>query len=281
VILNTLNHEKYAETIEVLKDEIRIRATVLSEKTAETLKNIFDNDEDFREARVTQKNAINLQDCWDVFADEFTSTYPKWGGQDWIPSTEDCIRSRTRTSGVVQENVNVDGANYCIVDVGGQRAERRKWMHMFEDITAAIFVTSLSEYDQGLFEDQSKNRLEEAFELFQACMETQWLSKSVLILFLNKKDLFDQKFLVDKIPLNISGRFPDAPTGNMDAAAAIGWISRSFESRRRIHKTAPMFIHVTTATDEKNVKKVFDTCKTVITTRALRDVGMLLPNRDY
>lgn len=45
-----------------------------------------------------------------------------------------------------------------LYDVGGQRNERRKWIHCFDEVTAVIFVVALSEYDQGLFEDQSVNR---------------------------------------------------------------------------------------------------------------------------
>lgn len=43
-------------------------------------------------------------------------------------------------------------------DVGGQRNERKKWIHCFDNVTAVIFVAALSEYDQCLFEDASTNR---------------------------------------------------------------------------------------------------------------------------
>jgi len=33
-------------------------------------------------------------------------------------------------------------------DVGGQRNERKKWIHCFQDVTAVCFVVALSEYDQ-------------------------------------------------------------------------------------------------------------------------------------
>ena len=35
-----------------------------------------------------------------------------------------------------------------IVDVGGQRNERRKWIHCFDDVKAIIFTVSLAGYNQ-------------------------------------------------------------------------------------------------------------------------------------
>ena len=39
-------------------------------------------------------------------------------------------------------------------DVGGQRSERKKWIHCFEGVTAIIFIVAMSEYDLTLVEDQ-------------------------------------------------------------------------------------------------------------------------------
>ena len=41
-------------------------------------------------------------------------------------------------------------------DVGGQRSERKKWIHCFESVTTIIFCTALSEYDQVLLEQRSQ-----------------------------------------------------------------------------------------------------------------------------
>ena len=46
-----------------------------------------------------------------------------------------------------------------MVDVGGQRSERRKWIHCFENVTSIIFLVALSEYDQILFESDNEVRL--------------------------------------------------------------------------------------------------------------------------
>lgn len=43
-----------------------------------------------------------------------------------------------------------------MVDVGGQRSERRKWIHCFENVTSIMFLVALSEYDQVLVESDSE-----------------------------------------------------------------------------------------------------------------------------
>lgn len=43
-------------------------------------------------------------------------------------------------------------------DVGGQRSERKKWIHCFESVTSIIFCTALSEYDQVLLEERNQVR---------------------------------------------------------------------------------------------------------------------------
>ena len=41
-------------------------------------------------------------------------------------------------------------------DVGGQRSERKKWIHCFENVTSIIFCVALSEYDQVLLEEANQ-----------------------------------------------------------------------------------------------------------------------------
>ena len=48
-----------------------------------------------------------------------------------------------------------------------QRAERRKWIHCFENVTSIIFLVALSEYDQRLMESACENRLEESLALYR------------------------------------------------------------------------------------------------------------------
>ena len=46
-----------------------------------------------------------------------------------------------------------------LVDVGGQRSERRKWIQCFDNVASVLFIISLSEFNQVLIEDNLTNRL--------------------------------------------------------------------------------------------------------------------------
>ncbi|MEQ2215944.1 hypothetical protein XENOCAPTIV_008230 [Xenoophorus captivus] len=94
---------------------------------------------------------------------------------------------------------------YQMVDVGGQRSERKKWIHCFENVTSVIFLAALSEYDQVLYESQNENRLRESLALFETITSSVWFQESSTILFLNKKDLLAEKITKS----NLSTYFPD------------------------------------------------------------------------
>ena len=90
-------------------------------------------------------------------------------------------------------------------DVGGQRSERKKWIHCFEGVTAIIFCVALSGYDLVLAEDEEMNRMMESMKLFDSICNNKWFVETSIILFLNKKDLFEQK--IKYSPLTIC--FPE------------------------------------------------------------------------
>jgi G-protein alpha subunit len=58
-------------------------------------------------------------------------------------------------------------AMHSVVDVGGQRNERRKWIHCFDNVKAVVYLVGLSGYNQCLFEDASVNRMQESLRLFK------------------------------------------------------------------------------------------------------------------
>lgn len=72
-------------------------------------------------------------------------------GFDFVPNEDDMIWARIRTTGIVVSEVVEKPYHFQIVDVGGQRSERRKWIHCFDDVKAVIYLASLSGYNQGAF----------------------------------------------------------------------------------------------------------------------------------
>ena len=53
----------------------------------------------------------------------------------YIATVEDLLRSRVRTSGIVEEVYTIDEVVFVMYDVGGQRNERKKWIHCFDSVT--------------------------------------------------------------------------------------------------------------------------------------------------
>lgn len=94
---------------------------------------------------------------------------------------------------------------FRMFDVGGQRSERKKWIHCFEGVTAIIFCVALSGYDLVLAEDEEMNRMIESMKLFDSICNSKWFVETSIILFLNKKDLFEEKIV--RSPLTIC--FPE------------------------------------------------------------------------
>mmetsp|Transcript_19482 Transcript_19482/g.34746 ORF Transcript_19482/g.34746 Transcript_19482/m.34746 type:complete len:355 (+) Transcript_19482:385-1449(+) len=230
------------------------------------------NDKDFRNVW-EQRSHFQLQDTWHEFI-ESLKDYPAWGGPDWTPTTEEILRCRVRTTGVVDEQFVVKDIKLRMLDVGGQRNERRKWIHCFEGVTSVIYVASLSEYDQQLFEDSNTNRLVESLELFHEISNSKWFVNSALILFLNKTDLFEEKFLQKRIPLNISGNFPTAPT-TFDKKLAYEWFSAQYKEQVD-DKSRAIYEHFTCATDTRGVDAVMRASSQHILKLNLKGSGVLV-----
>ncbi|CAM9495511.1 unnamed protein product [Chrysoparadoxa australica] len=149
--------------------------------------------------------------------------------QDNYQATQmDVIYARVRTSGIVTERYEINGMEFEMYDVGGQRNERKKWIHCFDSVTAVIFVAALSEYDQALFEETSVNRMIEALSLFQEVCNNRFFEDSSILLFLNKRDLYEQK--VKRICIKDTPEFADFEGPPGDAESGIEYFVDRFLS---------------------------------------------------
>jgi guanine nucleotide-binding protein G(o) subunit alpha len=123
----------------------------------------------------------------------------------YAPSEQDVLRTRVKSTGVVEMPFQYNGTNFKLCDVGGQRSERKKWIHCFENVNCVLFCVALSAYDQTLREDSDVNRMQESLKLFGSILNNRWFMNTSIMLLLNKKDLFEKKIKVS--PLTVC--FPD------------------------------------------------------------------------
>ena len=65
------------------------------------------------------------------------------------------LQARLRTTGITETLFELGQMNFRMMDVGGQRSERKKWIHCFEGVQCLLFMVALSGYDQCLVEDQN------------------------------------------------------------------------------------------------------------------------------
>ena len=171
----------------------------------------------------------------------------------YLPNEQDVLQSRVQTTGVVETVFKTGNVTYRLFDVGGQRSERRKWLHCFDDVKAVLFVAALSGYDMTLIEDGTTNRIEESLNLFQAICTNKFFDRSSIILFLNKFDLFTEK--INNSDHHLRLYFPHYNGPDHDVSAAKDFIKGQFLVRNI--KERIIYTHFTTATDTNNINLVF------------------------
>jgi GTPase SAR1 family protein len=213
----------------------------------------------------SRSNEFQLSDS----ASYYFANIDRIGAEGYIPNEQDILRSRAKTTGIIEIEFDVEEVHFRMVDVGGQRSERKKWIHCFQDVTAVIFCVALSEYDLKLYEDDTTNRMHESLRLFREICNSEWFRDTAMILFLNKKDLFQEKIT----RVNLTVCFPDYK-GDKKYDSAIPFIQNQFLNQNQNQKK-PIYPHVTCATDTENITVVFNAVKDIVLRKALDNAGIV------
>ncbi|ORX61514.1 guanine nucleotide-binding protein subunit alpha [Hesseltinella vesiculosa] len=223
-------------------------------------------DDDNVKKCVARSNEYQLNDSAVYYFDAIQ----RIGHPQYLPNDQDVLRSRVKTTGITETVFEIGDRTYRMFDVGGQRSERKKWIHCFENVTAIVFLVAISEYDQQLAEDSKINRLQEALTLFDSICNSKWFVKTSIILFLNKIDLFAQK--LNKSPL--AHYFSDYMGGD-SYEKACQFLLQRFVCLNKRPEIKQVYTHFTCATDTNQIKFVMAAVTEIITHDALRDVGLL------
>jgi len=218
----------------------------------------------------TRRNEFQLLDSSSYLLPEVS----RIANKKFVPTDQDILRSRIQTTGIIDTTFLLNGKEWVLVDVGGQRSERKKWIHCFEDVTAILFCVGTSEFNETLYEDNKTNRMHEALKLFHEICGSKWFVETAIVLFLNKSDLFKEKI---EAGASIKDCFEEYE-GEDNYKDSLSYIEHQFTDVMDINtgQKRNVFSHVTCATDTTCVKVVFDAVRDFVIRDALRAGGMVL-----
>lgn len=228
-----------------------------------------------------RRNEYHLVDSCRYYLDDLDRIFaPKF-----IPTVADALRVRVRTTGILETKFRYDDLIYKMIDVGGQRSERRKWLQCFDDVTAIIFVAALSGYDMILFEDANQNRLTESVELFGSTFSNKVFARTNCILFLNKLDLFEKKIKsspiskyheeYDAFARENGGNDKDDVTMGKEFISSLYLEAFKTGMNDDDDSARKLYTHYTTATDTDNIKLVFRIVNDFIVEINLQQCGLI------
>ena len=203
-----------------------------------------------------QRNLVNIIDGHK----HYLNSLERIAASDYVPTVEDVLLSRLQTTRAVLEHYFIDGVDFEMVDVGGQRSERKKWMRLVDSLDGVIFVAALSEYDQRMSESRSTNRLMEAIELLWSTCNSKPFANASVILFLNKMDVFAEK--IGTSDIRDVPEFSDFTGKPGSVEDGLNYFTEKFSGCMKIRNMS--YIHVTNATDTDNMEFVFDASRSLI-----------------
>eukprot|EP01130_Rhizamoeba_saxonica_P007530 TRINITY_DN3045_c0_g1_i1.p1 TRINITY_DN3045_c0_g1~~TRINITY_DN3045_c0_g1_i1.p1 ORF type:complete len:384 (-),score=74.52 TRINITY_DN3045_c0_g1_i1:69-1220(-) len=171
-----------------LSGENELNKEILSPKLAKAIKYLWDDyvvREMFRDCR----DYLQISSSAEYYLDNVR----RFAKSDFVPEVQDILRAKHRTTGIHEVEWEYQTSKFILVDVGGQRSERKKWINCFDNVSAVIFVSALNEYNLVLEENGETNRMSESIALFEKLTNSEHLQKIPWIIFLNKSDIFNEK----------------------------------------------------------------------------------------
>uniref|UniRef100_A0A0M3HW52 Guanine nucleotide-binding protein G(Q) subunit alpha n=1 Tax=Ascaris lumbricoides TaxID=6252 RepID=A0A0M3HW52_ASCLU len=264
LVIKMSNPDRQADA-EVIRSVILHETDCLpfSDRLYYALKNLW-NDINVQKA-YERRNEIQLNDSAKYFFDSLDRLYEP----NFMPTTQDVLMTRVPTIGVSEVRYTYKDIDFRIFDVGGQKSERRKWIHCFDNVDAILFIIAISEYDQTLREDGKTNRMLDSLQLFHDVANSAFFKEASIIVFLNKKDLFAEK--IRRVNLNIA--FPEFK-GENDYKTTTQFIEEKFDQLNEDpHKM--VYMHLTCATDTNQVQLVLCNTTDMIISENIKKTGVM------
>ncbi|KAG6811071.1 hypothetical protein H0H92_009131 [Tricholoma furcatifolium] len=257
--------------------------------------------------QVLKRRRIRMEDSAGFFLNDLERIATK----NYEPSDDDIVRARLRTLGIQEykihfeqtgsllQNVGLNGnfgQEWNIYDVGGSRTVRNAWLPYFENVNAIIFraqsslfllsiifltfsrscthLTAISCFDERLLEDHNVNRLEDSFLLWKAVCSSKILTKTTMILFLNKCDLLHKKL---KSGVQVKSYLPSYGDRPNDAVNVVKYLKEKFKDTMRRNSPEPRvsYFYATSVTDTKATATTLKTVRDSILREHLKNADLV------
>ncbi|KAJ3289218.1 Guanine nucleotide-binding protein G(o) subunit alpha [Rhizoclosmatium sp. JEL0117] len=176
------------------------------------------------------------------------------GKKEYMPTDQDVIQARIMTQTISKTVVSFEKQQYSIIDVGGQKSQRRKWAPFFDDVRAVVFVVAMSGFDQVLVEDGRTNRIRDALHVFSCMVNLPAFANVPFIVFMNKKDVFKEK--VRDLKTRIADFFPEFKGEETYEDGATFFVDLFKECNR--NEEREVVFHLTFATDGNSLRGVME-----------------------
>ncbi|KAI8099059.1 guanine nucleotide binding protein, alpha [Halteromyces radiatus] len=276
-------YENIYSSMQMMILALKTSSNVLDDPTLEVYLPLFENNLDLHHHPFPLEYLEPLQALWldgglqrayhqsttMAFQDNLPYFFQKlqvlWD-RDYVPSDQDIIRSRVKTTGITGIKFSIGPFMYHLIDVGGQRSERKKWLHYFENVTAVLFVVAISGYDQVLIEDQDSNQMHEALMLFNTICNSSWFTTTSMIILLNKIDVFKRKILISPV----SHYFVDYTGSDDNLEQTKAYFKKRFERLNQNSKKR-IYTHFTDATDAFLLQQVMMAVSDIILSEHVND----------
>ncbi|KAH0786939.1 Guanine nucleotide-binding protein subunit alpha [Histomonas meleagridis] len=206
--------------------------------------------------KVTYKenNSIGIGDNAAYFFDKVEQI----AQQDYVPTNEDLLKSRIRTTGISDINFFIDNnIKTQLVDVGGQKSERARWPRCFQGVNFLLFVVSLSDFDQCMFEDEATTRTDDSKELFGSIANSEVFKNKPIFLVLNKVDVFKAK--LENHPEKFQQAYSDFRGDTSNPDECIEHVKQTFLSELKPDRAESAWVQVipTCAMEEQSIRNLF------------------------
>lgn len=120
-----------------------LSSSLLYQEKVSLLKKFSDTDR----FKLFLKKELLISSTSDSFS-YFVKHFDRVFDEDYVPTTEDYLRCDITTAGIEEQMFQYKKMNCFLLDTGGQRAERSKWLNTFDDVSAVIFVASLGDFNE-------------------------------------------------------------------------------------------------------------------------------------